>query len=91
MNDEGISLYFVAFILSLIFFCCKALGINEWSWWAITSPIWGLIVWDIVMNLAIPGIMIVVGGFLLGVFWTCHQSWKGIKSVWGGLRGDHLK
>lgn len=47
MNNNGLKLTSIAFIVFLIFLILKLAGIgivSNWSWWWVTSPIWVTII-----------------------------------------------
>ena len=51
-------------VLTLIFITLKLLGVIDWSWWWVLSPIW--ISWSVVL--------IVIGAVLAGDAWVGRRK-----------------
>lgn len=56
-KEGGIGLLGVLFIVFLVL---KLVGVITWSWWWVTTPIWG----PIALGLVIMGFFLLIGGVI---------------------------
>lgn len=53
-QEGGITLFGMAFITFLVFLVLKLLNKVEWSWWAVTAPLW------VYVLLLVAGLLIII-------------------------------
>lgn len=57
-KSTGSSIITISTVVGIVFIILKLCGVLDWSWWAVTAPIW--VVWGLVFGIIAVALIIAV-------------------------------
>lgn len=57
-KSTGSSIITISTVVGIVFIILKLCGVLDWSWWAVTAPVW--VVWGLVFGIIAVALIIAV-------------------------------